>query len=235
MTRRVSTPRRGEALSRESLVEASIQLLDANGEGGLTFSALSKRLGTGAGAIYWHIEDKDDLLGAACDAVVGSAINSCVAGKNPSTNIRNLALSLFDALDEHPWIGSALINSPGQLPALRILERIGQQIRLLGVPKRRQWTSVSALLHYILGVGGQNAANGQLARKRGLDRGEFLTKTSSIWSQLDPQEYPFTRSVAAQFETHDDREDFVSGIDCILRGVGGSRPKTSPGKRPSRD
>lgn len=220
MTRRISTPRREERLSRAGLVEASIQLLDESGEGGFTLSALSKRLGTGAGAIYWHIENKDDLLTAACDAVVGRAIDSCVAGKNPSANIRNIALGLFDALDAHPWVGSALINSPGQLPALRILERIGQQIRLLGVSKRRQWGAVSALLHYILGVGGQNAANGQLARKRGLDRDDFLKKTSSTWSQLDPQKYPFTRSIAAQFETHDDREDFVSGIDFILGGVG---------------
>lgn len=223
MTRRVAAPRREEALSRESLVEASIQLLDANGEGGLTFSALSKRLGTGAGAIYWHIENKSDLLGAACDAVVARAMDSCVAGKTPNANIRNLALSLFDALDAHPWIGSALINSPRQSPALRILERIGQQIRLLGVPKRRQWAAVSALLHYILGVGGQNAANGQFARERGLARDDFLKKTSSMWSQLDPLEYPFTRSIAVEFETHDDREDFVSGIDYILRGVGASR------------
>ena len=72
----------------------------------------------------------------------------------------------FDAIDAHPWVGSALTRAPGQLPLVRIIERIGQQIRALGVPEDDQWTTVSALLSYILGVGGQNAANGQTARRR---------------------------------------------------------------------
>lgn len=57
---------------------------------------------------------------------------------------------------------------------LRILEGIGQQVRALGAPDEQQWTTVSALLSYILGVGGQNAANAQIARTRGADRSDFL-------------------------------------------------------------
>lgn len=55
----------------------------------------------------------------------------------------------------------------------RILESIGQQVRALGVADNTQWAVVSALLNYILGVGGQNAANGQLARTRGTNRSDF--------------------------------------------------------------
>ena len=78
---------------------------------------------------------------------------------------------------------------------------------------------VSALLSYILGVGGQNAANMQFARARGLDRSDFLEDVSVVWSQLDPQEYPFTRGLAAQLRVHDDRVDFLAGIDLILHGI----------------
>ena len=106
---------------------------------------------------------------------------------------------------------------------VRILERIGQQVRALGVPDEEQWATVGALLNYILGVGGQNAANGQLARTRGIDRSDFLEAVATAWSQLDPDEYPFTRSVAGQLRTHDDRMDFLAGIDLILRGIRGLR------------
>jgi hypothetical protein len=102
---------------------------------------------------------------------------------------------------------------------VRILECIGQQVRALGVPDGEQWATVGALLNYILGVGGQNAANGQLARTRGVDRSDFLDAVSIAWSQLDPDQYPFTRSVAAQLRTHDDRSDFLAGIDLILGGI----------------
>jgi hypothetical protein len=119
------------------------------------------------------------------------------------------------------WLGAH--TAPGQLPMVRILERIGQQIRALGVPDEEQWATVSALLNYILGVGGQNAANGQLARTQGLDRSDFLEAVSTVWSQLDPEEYPFARSVAGQMRAHDDRVDFLAGIDLILRGIDSPR------------
>jgi hypothetical protein len=106
---------------------------------------------------------------------------------------------------------------------VRVLERIGQQVRALGVPDRSQWAVVSALLNYILGVGGQNAANGQLARTRGIDRSDFLKAVASVWLKLDPEEYPFARSVAGQLRAHDDRRDFLAGIDLILRGIESSR------------
>src|SRR5580704_15813347 len=96
----------------------------------------------------------------------------------------------------------------------------GLEDRGLGI---RELCKVGALLNYILGVGGQNAANGQLARAQGLDRSDFLEAVSTAWSQLDADEYPFARSVAGQLRAHDDRVDFLAGIDLILNGIKSSR------------
>jgi AcrR family transcriptional regulator len=211
--------RREESLSRDRIIEASIELLDSSGEDGLTFRTLSERLATGPGAIYWHIANKSDLLTAACDAIIARTMEARVAGATPKATIRALALGMFDAIDAHPWVGSALAQAPGELPMVRILEGIGHQVRTLGLTDEEQWAVAGALLNYILGVGGQNAANGQLARARGIDRSDFLEAVATMWSQLDPQEYPFTRSVAGQVRAHDDRIDFLAGIDLILRGI----------------
>lgn len=208
-----------QALSRERIIETSIALLDEAGEPGLTFRALSSRLATGPGAIYWHVANKSDLLTAACDAIVARTMTAPLADATPEATIRAIALGMFDAIDEHPWVGSALTRAPGRLPVVRILERLGQQLRALGVPREHEWTTVSALLNYILGVGGQNAANRQFAQAEGLDRAEFLGSVANVWSELDPEDYPFARSVAGQFPDHDDRDDFLFGIDLILRGV----------------
>jgi AcrR family transcriptional regulator len=218
-----SSQRREESLSRESIIEASIELLDGSGEGGLTFRALSERLATGPGAIYWHIANKSDLLTAACDAIVARTMEARVARATPKATIRAVALGMFDAIDAHPWVGSALIRAELQSPMVRVLECIGQQVRALGVPDKEEWATVSALLNYILGVGGQNAANGQLARTRGLDRSDFLKAVATVWSQLDPHDYPFARSLAGQLRAHDDRMDFLAGIDLILKGIESSR------------
>jgi AcrR family transcriptional regulator len=223
-----SSRRREESLSREQIVEASIELLDASGEGGLTFRTLSERLATGPGAIYWHIANKSDLLTAACDAIVARTMNAPLASVTPKATpqaiIRLLALAMFDAIDAHPWVGSVLTRAPGQSPMVRIVERIGQQIQALDVPKKEYWVTVSALLNYILGVAGRNAANGQLARREDLDRSDFLEGVSTSWSQLDPEEYPFARGLAGQMRFHDDRKDFLDGVDLILRGIRGIAP-----------
>src|ERR1700689_48763 len=220
MVKKAHSPRRREqSLSRDGIIEASIAILDSSGEDGLTFRILSERLATGPGALYWHIANKNELVTAACDAIVAATMNATLVGATPEATIRDLALAMFDAIDAHPWIGSALTRAPGELPIVRVLERIGQQVRALGVPDKEQWATVGALLNYILGVAGQNAANGQLGRTMGVDRSDFLEAVSIAWSQLDPDRSPFTRSVAGQLRAHDDRSDFLAGIDLILHGI----------------
>lgn len=211
--------RRQESLSRERIIEASIEILDSDGEEGLTFRALSDRLATGPGAIYWHIDNKGELLTAACDAIIARAVDVPVVGMPPEAVIRALALGLFDTIDAHPWVGSALTRAPGQMPMVRILERIGQQIRALHVADEEEWPTACALLNYIVGVGRQNAANAQFTRARDLDRSAFLGSLATTWSQLDRNDYPFTCDVADQLQDHDDRADFLAGINLFLSGL----------------
>ena len=163
-----SPQRREDSLSRDRIVDAAVALLDERGESGLTFRSLAERLATGPGAIYWHVADKRDLLTAACDAVVARTLDAPAPGATPHAAVRALALGLFDAIDAHPWVGAALVRAPGQLPMVRILEGLGRQLHALGVPGDAQWAAVSTLLHYILGVSAQNAANAHMAQVHGL-------------------------------------------------------------------
>lgn len=218
------TPKREDSLSRDRIIAAAIDLLDSSGPDGLTFRALSQRLATGPGAVYWHVADKSDLLAAACDTILAQTMQAVASGRKPRKTIRALALGMFHAIDAHPWLGAALAAPAGQRPMVRLLEPLGQQVRALGVPLETQWAVVSALLSYIIGVGGRNAANGQLARAEGLDRSDFLKEVADLWSQLDPLQFPFTRSLAPYVRTHDDEADFMAGIDLILRGITASDP-----------
>jgi AcrR family transcriptional regulator len=224
-TKARSVQRREDALSRDRIVDAAIELLDAGGEDGLTFRALSEHLATGPGAIYNHIADKDALLVAACDTLVARTLDASRPGSSPRAAIRTLALALFDAMDAHPWMGAALVRAAGQSPSVRLLERLGQAIQALGVPRKSQWAAASALLHYIVGVGSHNAAQSQFARARGLARDRHLGTLATQWTQLDATLYPFVRSMSAQLPMHDDRADFLAGIDLVLGGLGAGQKK----------
>ena len=198
---------------------AAIDLLDRDGEAGLTFKSLAAQLATGAGAIYGHISSKSDLMVAASDAIIAEAHRGSVCAEDPRTSIRAFALGMFDAFDAHPWVGAALTRMPGQSPLVRVFDTVGQNIRAIGVPPEKEWASAMAVFNYIVGVGGQNAANAQAARALAMDRTETLAALAISWSGLDPATYPFAHSVGPQLGTHDDRADFLAGIDILVTGI----------------
>ena len=212
------TERRADALSKTRIVEAAIKILDADGESALTFRALAARLATGSGAIYWHITDKNDLLAAATDAVIARIMTDVADGAEPQEAIRAIALGLFDAIDAQPWVGAQLAREPWRSAALQIFESVGGRLQTLGVPEQAQFNAASALVTYILGAAGQNAANARLL-PRETDRSAVLATIAAKWAQLDPEEHSFVRQVATQLSEHDDREQFLAGIDLFLAGV----------------
>lgn len=215
-TRRVQ---RGEtSLTRARIVEASILLLDAHGESGLTFRALAQALSTGAGALYHHIADKDDLLDAACDGVVLDVMAS-VSKASPQERIRAIGRGLFNAIDLHPWVGTELMRVSWKMPMVRILEGIGGSVSALGVAPETVRPATFILLNYIIGVARQNAVNSETARARGYVRGTFLDDVATTWEGLDAAAFPFVRSITTHLRDHDDEDDFLAGLDLILAGL----------------
>ncbi|MGJ4941998.1 TetR/AcrR family transcriptional regulator [Bradyrhizobium sp. HKCCYLS1011] len=222
MATKIRTERRTDALSKARIVEAAIEILDSEGEDALTFRALAARLSTGSGAIYWHVADKNDLLAAATDHVIAGVTADAVRGLRPQEVIRTLALGVFDAIHAHPWVGGQLSRNPWQDAVLRMLERIGSQVQALGVPERAQFNATTALMSFILGLAGQYAAGARVFPRhtdRSVFRKAFLETVAAKWAQLDPTEHPFVRQLATVLPEHDDREQFVAGIDLILAGM----------------
>src|SRR6202046_456053 len=108
--------RRADALSKDRIVEAAIEILDAEGESALTFRALAARLTTGSGAIYWHVANKNDLLAAATSGVIARVMTEVVSGAEPRAAIRAIASGVFDAIDAPPWAGTQPSRGPARSP-----------------------------------------------------------------------------------------------------------------------
>ena len=198
---------------------AAIELLDADGESGLTFRALATRLKTGHGAIQWHVSNKDELLKAATADVVARNVFDADPDTPPRQAVHRIALGVVDAIHAHPWIGQQLTRPPWQSTMLQIFERIGQQIQRCEVPAPVQFTATSTLLIYILGAGTQEARNSRFAVGLG-DRDHVLDVEAAHWQTLDAEHFSFTRTMADHLRTHDDRAEFIAGIDLILDGTG---------------
>ncbi|MGU3291474.1 TetR/AcrR family transcriptional regulator [Williamsia sp. M5A3_1d] len=214
--------RRSDALSTNRIVDEAVAILDRDGAAGLTFRALATRLHTGAGAIYHHVANKDELLGAATAVIVEPVVSSVVDEADPAQAVRTVAVGMFDAIDAHPWVGGQLPREAGQRSLMSFFESIGSRVVALGaVSPRDAFDATSALVNYVLGVAGQNAENAQTARTRTHlgDRATQLAAMSDRWADLDPAEFPFVRQMAAELRDHDDRDQFLAGLDLILTGI----------------
>ncbi|WP_328459565.1 TetR/AcrR family transcriptional regulator [Streptomyces sp. NBC_00448] len=223
------TPRRTEALSRDVIVEAATGILDAEGEDALTLRALTVRLSTGYGAIYHHVADRGDLLAAATDHVIARVVAGLDADAEPRQALRAVALGLFDAIDAHPWVGAQLTREPWRPPLLDIYEKISTHLQALGVPERALSDAAGVLVNYILGVAGQNAANARALADSKTDRSTFLAAVAARWAQLDPARYPSLRRAGTRPREHDDREQFLAGVDLILAGIESVHRPGNPG------
>lgn len=174
----------------------------------------------------------EDSLGSA-DGSSGGAVTPLVAGANPSvagaredisaqaagsSAIRVVGLGLYDALDAHPWAGSLLPRMASVPSLLRALDRIGTALTDMGAPEERQFHSATAVLNYVLGVAGQMSRNAEVAGE-GSNQAEWLDARASEWERTDPGEYPFLHRIAGDFRDHDDREQFVAGLDLIIAGI----------------
>jgi AcrR family transcriptional regulator len=221
---RAPTGGRAGALSQELIVGAAVALLDERGERGLTFRLLAKQLNTGPGALYWHVANKDELVALAADQVLGHAFAADPSPEEGAgAGLRALAIAVFDALDRHPWAASH-VTAPATLAnALRLLDRIGTLVARTALPADRHFAVSTAISYYVTGVSAQIIAPSTIApsttHDATLSRDAYLARTAERWEELDAAEYPFLTRTTKDLRDHDDRDQFITGLDLLLDGL----------------
>lgn len=213
------------------IVDAAIALLDEHGERGLTFRLLAKQLNTGPGALYWHMTNKDELVALAADQVLGHAFAAVPrVEEGGGAGLRALAIAVFDALDRHPWAASH-VTAPATLAnALRLLDRIGTLVARTEVPAERHFAVSTAISYYITGVSAQIITPGATLGAA-TSRDAYLAQTAERWAELDPADYPFLTRTTTDLREHDDRDQFITGLDLLLDGLNTTADPRPPASR----
>lgn len=216
-------PRRRASHSLESVLTEAVALLDEHGEPGLNFRALAGRLGGGVGSVYWYVSSKDELLDRASDHVLAGVLAEVrdVGGGDPVDDLRTIAVTLFDAIVERPWLGAYFMrNTLVQPNALRLFEKLGQQALRLDLTARQRFHAVSAVVGFVVGTAadlGQDPPAEVLSGEVGRD--EYLDAAVDQWRALDPVEFPYLHEIADEFAGHDDTDQFRAGLDLLLAGL----------------
>lgn len=66
--------RRRPGLEQDQLVAAALDLLQEQGVDGISTRQLAERLGVKSPALYWHVRNKDELLGLVADAICANMV-----------------------------------------------------------------------------------------------------------------------------------------------------------------
>ncbi|WP_326666380.1 TetR/AcrR family transcriptional regulator [Streptomyces sp. NBC_00385] len=208
----------------EAVLTAAVALLDEEGASALTLRALAARLGTGVGSIYWYVSGKDELLDRAIDHVLGgvlAAVEGQARSDDPIDDLRVMAVTLFDAIVDRPWLGAHFMRNIAERGnSLRLYERLGQQTLRLDLTPRQRFHAVSAVVGVVVGSAidlGQEPPQEVLDGSVGRD--EFLGRYAEMWRELDAGEFPFMRDIADEFDGHDDKEQFLAGLELTLTGL----------------
>lgn len=209
--------------SLDSVLAEAVALLDESGAAGLTIRALAARLGGGPASIYWYVSGRDELLDMAADSVLAGVFASVehVGDGDPIDDIRTIAVALFDAIVDRPWLGAYALRDTGTQPhSLRLYEKIGEQTMRLPLTATQRFHATSAVVGFVIGVAADMGHElPEELRSGEVSRQEYLDRATAAWRALDEGEFPFIHHIIDEFAEHTDRVQFRAGLDLLLAGI----------------
>lgn len=153
-------------LDAGQVVEAALDVLKADGIGGLSMRAVAHRLKVAPNALYGHVAGKDALLDAVTGRLVGGAAPDEDAGWR--FQLHSLAHHVWNELRPYPELAARFLMSPAAGDAAQGV-RAQADAALAGarVPDERREPLVTALVTLAAGL----ACAGDRADVAALDAG----------------------------------------------------------------
>jgi TetR/AcrR family transcriptional regulator, tetracycline repressor protein len=132
-------PRRPPArapLTREAIVDAAIRVLDARGMDGLSMRRVGEELGTGAGSLYWHVRNKDELFQLIFERVTEQMVLPEPDPSRWKEQLRDLAHQMRARLKSHRDVARLSLGRVPIGPALAVAEWLFRLLEPVGIPDR---------------------------------------------------------------------------------------------------
>jgi len=200
-----------ERLTRDSVVDAAVALVESEGLDALSMRALSDKLGVAVTSIYWHVGNKEALLDALVDRMCASIVASAPRGRTPQQRVLSTARSVLRALETHGEL-VGIAHQRGRLavvfaPARRYL---AVELSAAGLRGDRLADAVNAVLQY---VSGYCITVGVMARSP-----EQHVEALPLWDG----DAPVDAVAARRLEWGpDSRRSFDLGLEALVAGLVG--------------
>lgn len=150
-------------LSRDKVVDAALAILGTHGLAALSMRRVAAALGVQPGALYWHVESKQELLAQLADRIMSipattrSSLPLREGIKKQAVDIRTALLTVRDGAEV---VSFAQALRPLEHSPARTLHRTLQA----ALPEPAAEWGAQTLAHYILGEVAEEQNHAELAR-----------------------------------------------------------------------
>jgi AcrR family transcriptional regulator len=138
-------------LTQEAVVEAALDLIDAEGLGALNLRKLAAALGVSAMTPYSYFEDKSALL----DAMVGHALRALVPDRNSDApwdlQLESAMRGMHDSLERHPGVIELILAESDTDKLEEFRQALIAMLTAAGLTREQSTDALRTLTSYILG------------------------------------------------------------------------------------
>lgn len=218
-----ANPQRGpkREMSVERIVEAAVELADAEGIGAVSMAAVAKRLGFTPMSLYRYVTAKDDLLLLMQDEATGVPTLAYRDAEGWRAKLDVLFREQVAIYLRHPWILSLPITgSPVTPNSSRWIEAGLEAINGLPLDLTDQLAVVLAVTGMARWQGMVYAGYDASARELGLTSDEVATREQRLYERVvDADDYPLLRALVDAGGFVAEADPFRFGLDRTLDGV----------------
>jgi TetR/AcrR family transcriptional regulator, tetracycline repressor protein len=207
---------RAKGLSREVIIDACLQLADESGSSALTFRRIGKLLGADPTALYRHFKDKDELLLALADRLIGEALKDLEREGSWRATIKDLMVRGRRAYLAHPQVAAlAAVRVTRQESEMQFIETMLATFRGAGFGPEEAVRMYRACADFMLAWTGFGAALKSLGEKSEADNRAW----AKAYAEAPAERFPNASASAAAMAGISDEDNFAFALDLLLDGI----------------
>jgi len=200
------------ALRREDVIDAAADLVTEGGYAGLNMRALAQRCGVSTMTLYRHVRDKEDLMGALADRVLGELTLPKPRKLTWQQEIAAVFRSVYDLLLAHPdLVETAAKQHVAGEAAYRGAEVVLDALRRAGIEGEDAASAFATLFAFTLGFVQQQLQTS--------DGGTSLARRHAVLERLPVDDFENLRRLGGVFLLRHSDRHFEDGLELIIRGL----------------
>lgn len=199
-------------IHREQIIDTAILLLDRDGLEGVTVRRVAAELDVQAGALYWHVRSKQDLLDEMANVLLSEQfahMEGLAPGQDWSDWLQEVCMRLRQAMLAHREGARVVAGARfGRAVLLaQLTEMILRSLQDAGFSLRMAYLTYSVTISYVYGfVIEEQAAPGP--DKKPQRKADFSDKPTLVAVLHENHVNKYTPDI-----------DFLAGLELILAGV----------------